>query len=153
MQKARIYFNTSKFHHKFRAKRKKDREKEVSTLDSVLPVEPSRNGKNGEISRNVLKKVELRFGHTVQQTNLAGEQSWLVAGQTGSRRELCWSWGTEVTHLGWTPLRAWEIETHFRVSESGGDLAAKRPIFFLQISGFHRKNVFSAIYFAQNYAK
>ena len=62
-QKARIYFGTSKFHHKFRAKRKKDREKEVFTLDSVF--EACMNGKNCEILRNLSKKVELRFGHSV----------------------------------------------------------------------------------------
>ena len=59
----RIYFSTSKFHHKLRAKRKKDREKEVSTLGSVF--ESCVNGKISEISRNLLKKVELRSGHSV----------------------------------------------------------------------------------------
>ena len=63
-QKARIYFGTSKFHHKLRAKRKKDREKEVFTLDSVF--EACMNGKNCEILRNLSKKVELRFGHSVE---------------------------------------------------------------------------------------
>ena len=62
-QKIRIYFGTSKFHHKLRAKRKKDREKEVFTLGIVL--DACMNGKNSEISRNLLKKVELRSGHSV----------------------------------------------------------------------------------------
>ena len=35
-QKVRIYFGSSKFHHKFRAKREKDREKEVFVLGSVF---------------------------------------------------------------------------------------------------------------------
>ena len=69
-QKARNYFCTSKNHQKSRAKRKKDREKEVSTLGSVL--EACINGKTGDISRNLLKKGELRSVHSVEGLLIRG---------------------------------------------------------------------------------
>ena len=79
--KGKIYFDTSKFHHKLRAKRKKDREKEVFTLGNVL--EACVNGKNSEISRNLLKKVELRSGHSVVNEKIEGVRSSLLCDMIG----------------------------------------------------------------------
>ena len=59
----RFYFRTSKFHHKLRAKRKKDCEKEVFTVGSVS--ETARNGKINDIWWKIVEKRELRTVQSV----------------------------------------------------------------------------------------
>ena len=62
----RFYFCASKFHHKLRAKRKKDREKKVFTSDNASKA--FRNAKIVEKSVKIVEKRELRSVQSVEVT-------------------------------------------------------------------------------------